>query len=197
MRLCTFSRRPYRLSAYGSPPMFPYLRSFIVYEVPIYRAAAAAFERDPYPCKGIVGLRRSKLFEFFDILRILIRDVNGKTCAAAFYALNVFLCVCAGCPLPHFSYPSQLLSKTGISLPHFLQRAFNASLSFSGSRYNLENTPHLISPSANTSKSCEAQQVSVPFISSLPSLFFRHDTSKNGRIFSGIKSFPPRLNGFL
>lgn len=96
-----------------------------------------------------------------------------------------FLCVCAGCPLPHFSYPSQLLSKTGISLPHFLQRAFNASLSFSGSRYNLENTPHLISPSVNTSKSCEAQQVSVPFISSLPSLFFRHDTSKNGRIFQG------------
>ena len=31
-----------------------------------------------------------KEFEFFDILRILIRDVNGKTCAAAFYALNVF-----------------------------------------------------------------------------------------------------------
>ena len=43
-----------------------------------------------YTCKGIAGLRRSKLFEFFGILRVLIRDVNGKACAAAFYALNVF-----------------------------------------------------------------------------------------------------------
>ena len=197
MRLCTFSRRPYRLSAYGSPPMFPYLRSFIVYEAPIYRAAAAAFERDPYPCKGIVGLRRSKLFEFFDILRILIRDVNGKTCAAAFYALNVFSLRMCRLPAPALFISVAAVVKDRNISAALLQRAFNASLSFSGSRYNLENTPHLISPSANTSKSCEAQQVSVPFISSLPSLFFRHDTSKNGRIFSGIKSFPPRLNGFL
>ena len=70
------------------PPVFTYLRSLIVYEVLIYSAAAAAFERCPYPRKCVAALRRSMLLELFDILRMLIRDINGKSRAAAFYTLN-------------------------------------------------------------------------------------------------------------
>lgn len=76
------------------------------------------------------------------------------------------------------SYPSQSLSKTGVSRPHLGQRAVRTTRSPSGKRLIPENGPRRTSPSASTAKSCAAQQVSCPSMTIPSPVFFSLAVSK-------------------